>query len=121
MTHMHVAGAIHADVASPAPVWLTRPDDVNELTAKLWSANTRREPDGVISIGGVRVTDLAEQVGTPVYVIDEDDFRQRARTWREAFADWTLYYASKAFISTTVARWRTWMEAKSVAALARPA
>ncbi|PFG16829.1 diaminopimelate decarboxylase [Propionicimonas paludicola] len=105
MTHMHVAGAIHADVASPAPVWLTRPDDVNELTTKLWSSNTKREEDGVISIAGVRVTDLAEQVGTPVYVLDEDDFRTRARTWREAFAGWTVYYASKAFISTVVARW----------------
>ncbi len=30
-----------------------------------------RDDDGVISVGGIRLTDLAEQVGTPAYVIDE--------------------------------------------------
>lgn len=105
MTHMHVAGAIHADATTPAPVWLTRPDDVNALTSTLWSQSVHRDGDGVICVGGVRVTDLAEQVGTPAYVLDETDFRSRARAWREAFAGWTVYYAGKAFLSATLARW----------------
>jgi len=105
MTHMHVAGSIHADVTSPAPVWLTRPEDVNELTTKLWSAGVRREPDGVISVAGVRLTELADEVGTPAYVIDEEDFRARARRWRDAFAGWQVYYAGKAFLCGRVARW----------------
>ena len=105
MTHMHVAGSIHADVTTPAPVWLTRPEDVNALTPKLWSATAQREADGVVSVGGVRLTDLADQVGTPAYVIDEDDFRARARDWREAFDGWTVYYAGKSFLCATVARW----------------
>ncbi|MBI5028053.1 MAG: hypothetical protein HZB48_04445 [Actinobacteria bacterium] len=86
MTHMHVAGSIHADVTTPAPVWLTRPEDVNALTPKLWSSTVHREDDGVIAVGGVRLTDLAEVVGTPAYVLDEVDFRERARAWRDAFA-----------------------------------
>jgi diaminopimelate decarboxylase len=102
---MHVAGSIHADVTTPAPVWLTRPEDVNALTPKLWSATVRRDEDGVVSVGGVRLTDLAEQVGTPAYVLDEEDFRARARDWRTAFAGWTVYYAGKSFLSGTVARW----------------
>ncbi|HEY3407873.1 MAG TPA: diaminopimelate decarboxylase, partial [Propionicimonas sp.] len=105
MTHMHVAGALHADATTPAPVWLTRPEDVNALTAKLWSETVTRGDDGVISVGGVRLTDLAEQVGTPAYVIDEVDFRSRARDWREAFTGWTVYYAGKSFLCGTVVRW----------------
>ena len=105
MTHMHVAGSIHADATSPAPVWLTLPDDVNALTEKLWSTTVTREDDGVIAVGGIKVTDLAEQVGTPAYVLDELDFRQRARAWRAAFSDWTVYYAGKAFLCTKVAAW----------------
>ncbi len=105
MTHMHVAGSIHADVTTPAPVWLTRPEDVNALTPKLWSSTVKREEDGVVSVGGVRLTDLAEQVGTPAYVIDEDDFRARARDWRAAFDGWTVYYAGKSFLCTTIAQW----------------
>ncbi len=98
---MHVAGSIHADATSPAPVWLTRPEDVNSLTAKLWSETVTRGEDGVISVGGIRLTDLAEQVGTPAYVIDEVDFRSRAHDWREAFAGWTVYYAGKSFLCGT--------------------
>ncbi len=105
MTHMHVAGEIHAEVTSPAPVWLTRPDDVNALTTKLWSRTAHRGTDGVIEVGGVRLTDLAEKVGTPAYILDEDDFRARARAWKQAFDGWTVYYAGKAFLSGTIARW----------------
>jgi len=105
MTHMHVAGSIHADATSPAPVWLTRPEDVNALTPKLWSSGVTRDADGVISVAGLKLTDLADQVGTPAYVMDERDFRERAGAWRDAFAGWTVYYAGKSFLCTTVARW----------------
>ncbi|HAM45141.1 MAG TPA: diaminopimelate decarboxylase [Propionibacteriaceae bacterium] len=105
MSHMHVAGEIHAEVTSPAPVWLTRPADMNALPAKLWSKTARRCDDGMLQIGGVRADELVAQVGTPVYVLDEEDFRGRAAAWRDAFAGWTVYYAGKAFLSGTVARW----------------
>ncbi len=105
MTHMHVAGSIHADVAAPAPVWLTRPEDVNALSPKLWSSTVQRTEDGVITVGGITVTELAEQIGTPAYVLDEDDFRRRCRAWAADFAGWTVYYAGKSFLCGTVATW----------------
>src|SRR5690606_29885172 len=49
----------------------------------------------------------------PTFVLDERDFRDRARGVREAFeaafgeigADVDVYYAGKAFLSVAVARW----------------
>ena len=43
--------------------------------------------------------------GTPAYVLDEQDFRARARAFREAFAAYDVFYAGKAFLCTAVARW----------------
>src|SRR5664280_703246 len=64
---------------------------------------------GVLAIGGVDVRDLALEYGTPAYVLDEDDFRERCRQWRVAFragaADGDVYYAGKAFLCVAVARW----------------
>ncbi|PFG20306.1 diaminopimelate decarboxylase [Serinibacter salmoneus] len=78
-----------------------------------WPSSTRRTATGEMSIGGVAVTDLAATVGTPVYLVDEDDMRARARRMREAFTDAAgrvgtdaeVYYAGKAFLSRAVARW----------------
>lgn len=64
---------------------------------------TERAEDGVISTAGLRVTDAIEQFGSPVYLMDEQDFRHRAREFRDAFEGWTVYYAGKAFLTRTVA------------------
>ena len=83
------------------------------LDRNVWPASTRVDEDGVVSIGGVRLTDLAREHGTPVYVLDEADFRGRARAYRQAFTEACaqigtgvdVYYAGKAFLSVAVARW----------------
>ena len=83
------------------------------LDPHVWPAGARRGPDGAIVVAGVDVRDLAAEHGTPVYVLDEADFRSRARGIREAFerafaavgADVDVYYAGKAFLSVAVARW----------------
>ena len=105
VTHMHVAGSIHADVSSAAPVWLDRPTDANALVDGLWSGTTVRGPGGEMHVGGLPVSDILAQAGSPVYVIDEIDFRGRALTWAQAFAGWKVYYAGKSFLSGTIARW----------------
>ena len=58
------------------------------------------------------VARIAEEVGTPAFVLDEDDFRARARAFRDAFAEAfrphagaDVYYAGKAFLCSAVARW----------------
>ena len=56
-------------------------------------------------VGGIAVADLVAEHNTPAYVLDESDFRGRARAFAEAFAGWDVYYAGKAFLCTAVARW----------------
>ena len=105
MTHAHIAGSIHADVAKAGPQWLTLPEDLNQLRSELWPAGTERDAQGRIVIGGVALSQVAASHGTPAYLIDEQDFRARARAFRDSFADWRVYYAGKALLSRTVARW----------------
>jgi diaminopimelate decarboxylase len=104
MSHAHVAGSIHAD-ADTRPHWLARPDDVNALLPRLWSRNIGKDVKGRLQVAGVGVDRIVEEVGTPVYVVDEDDLRQRAREFATAFAGWGVYYAAKSFLCTAVARW----------------
>ena len=55
---------------------------------------------------GCQVTDLASEFGTPLFVIDEDDFRARCRAMANAFGGGDhVHYAAKAFLCTEVARW----------------
>jgi diaminopimelate decarboxylase len=49
--------------------------------------------------------DLVADVNTPAYILDEADFRARARAFRDAFSSYDVFYAGKAFLCTTVARW----------------
>ncbi|KAA1423829.1 diaminopimelate decarboxylase [Mumia zhuanghuii] len=101
----HEAGALHGQAGSRGPAWLREPEDTNALVASLWATNVERRADGEISVAGVSATALAAEFGTPLYVVDEDDFRGRARAFADAFAGWDVYYAAKAFLCTSVARW----------------
>jgi diaminopimelate decarboxylase len=87
-----------------SPVWLREPDDANSLVPVLWS-RTAEKVDGVLHVGGLPVPDVVANVNTPAYLLDEDDFRARARAFRDGFAGYDVYYAGKAFLSTAVARW----------------
>jgi diaminopimelate decarboxylase len=53
----------------------------------------------------VPVSKLVAEHGTPVFVLDTDDLRQRARSYADAFAGADVFYAGKAFLCTSVARW----------------
>ena len=48
---------------------------------------------------------MADQYGTPAYVIDEADFRYRARHYRTTLRGTRIVYAGKALLTTEVARW----------------
>jgi diaminopimelate decarboxylase len=105
VTHTHVAGSIHADSTARAPSWLGTPSDVNALLGTLWSSGVAKDENGVLKLAGLSVIEIANQVGTPAYVVDEADLRARARAFAEAFDGWDVYYAAKSFLCTTVARW----------------
>jgi diaminopimelate decarboxylase len=100
----HPAGPRHADVLPaehpPAP-----PGDLNALDPAIWPRSARRV-DGVLTLGGADVRDLAGKYGTPVFVLDEDDFRGRCRDFIQAFGPGTaVFYAAKAFCCRAVLRW----------------
>ena len=60
----------------------------------------------MVTVAGVAATHLAQQHGTPLFVIDEDDFRSRCRDMASAFGGGgNVYYAAKAFLCSEIARW----------------
>ena len=72
----------------------------------LWPDTYRRDDAGSIEIGGLPVTELVREFGTPLYLYDEATLRGQARRLREAFADaWPnsrIVYAAKALLSLAV-------------------
>ena len=60
--------------------------------------------DGALFIGGCRVSDLAREYGTPLFVYDEAHIRARCREAVAAFGVDNVVYASKAFLCSAMAR-----------------
>ena len=60
--------------------------------------------DDSLSIGGVRVAELAAQYGTPLFIYDEEHLRARCRAAVNAFGAGNVVYATKAFICGAMAR-----------------
>ena len=81
----------------------------------LWPTTARRTPDGELALGGLTVSEILANAPSPVFVLDEADLRGRAASWSAAMAEefWPgygmaggeAYYAGKAFLTTTIARW----------------
>ena len=100
-------------VSPLAPAWLSHPEDADALRPQMWARDVSRSTDGELQVAGVSVNALAEEFGTPLFVVSEADFRARARDFKDsfdaAFADLCggvdVYYAGKAFLCTAVARW----------------
>ena len=75
----------------------------------MWSSSVTTGQE--LSLAGITAKTLAKEFGTPTFFIDEADFRERALAWDKALKDsfgqhaGTVYYASKAFICTELARW----------------
>ena len=100
----HPAGPRHGDVL-PADHPPVPPDDLNALPAGIWPRRARRV-DGVLTIGGADVRELAAEFGTPLYICDEEDLRSRCREYMDAFGpDGRVFYAAKAFCCRAVLRW----------------
>ncbi|WP_197694132.1 diaminopimelate decarboxylase [Mycobacterium sp. 852002-40037_SCH5390672] len=82
------------------------PEELLLLAPNVWPRNVARDEAGVASIAGVTVTDLAQEYGTPLFVVDEDDFRYRCREIASAFGGGeNVHYAAKAFLCSEIARW----------------
>lgn len=96
---------MHADQGHRGPAWLRAPEDVNAIVPALWPRNVAKDGNGELTVAGLRVKQLAEEFGTPLYVVDEQDLRSRCREFIEGFAGWDVYYAGKAFLCVEVAKW----------------
>lgn len=91
-----------------------RSDDLNAIDQRVFPPAARRGSEcGQLKLGGIRATELVERFGSPLYVVDEDAARARAREIRGALqrefarvgTEATVYYAGKAFLCVEVARW----------------
>ena len=75
----------------------------------MWSSHVKTGAE--LTISSISATALAKEFGTPAFIMDEADFRERASAWNtalnNAFGSNTgvVYYAAKAFICVEVARW----------------
>ena len=105
----HPAGPRHADVleqASTEGPCPTGAAELNKLHPRVWPHGVRRGDDGAVRLAGVHVAELAETYGTPLFVMDEADFRTRCAEHAIAFgAAERVHYAAKAFLCREVARW----------------
>lgn len=71
----------------------------------IWPITARPDQEGRLCVGGVPLADIADEFHTPAYVIDETDFRHRARRYRRALRGVEVVYAGKSLLSIAVARW----------------
>ncbi len=100
----HPAGPLHGDLHHEG-IRGGPPPDLNRLDPLVWPMGVDRDQAGHMVAAGIDVRDLARQHGTPAFVLDEVDFRTRCRGYGAAFPDADVFYAAKAFLCTTVARW----------------
>ena len=77
---------------------------MSAIPLRLLPDNSTIGTDDSLSIGGVRVAELAAQYGTPLFVYDEEHLRARCRAAVNAFGAGNVVYATKAFICGAMAR-----------------
>lgn len=71
----------------------------------VWPVTTQVDVDGRLCVGGVPLTEVADQFGAPALVLDEAEFRYRARRYRVQLPERHTVYAGHALLSREVARW----------------
>ncbi|MHA7224300.1 diaminopimelate decarboxylase [Arthrobacter sp. RHLT1-20] len=64
----------------------TSPEQVAPNILALFPEESEVAPDGVLTIGGCRVDDLAVEHGTPAYLIDESGLRKQIRRFIDGLA-----------------------------------
>ena len=65
--------------------------------------------NGQMTIGGLSVSELAKEYGTPLYIMDEDQIRRNCRAFTETMAacypgPWAIAYANKALSCKHIVR-----------------
>ncbi|MCB9424865.1 MAG: diaminopimelate decarboxylase, partial [Actinobacteria bacterium] len=80
-------------------------DSVCDMDLSVYPPNAALD-DGVLMLGGCRVADVAQEFGTPAYLVDAAGLRQRALAFQEALASRhprsRVLFASKSFPTPSV-------------------
>jgi diaminopimelate decarboxylase len=71
---------------------------------ELWPLTTRHGYGG-LSIGDVPLMRIEQDFGTPAYVLDEADVRERCAAYAAAFGASNVVYAAKALLCRGLLRW----------------
>ena len=70
---------------------------------------SKNQYGGSLSIAGCSAEKLVKEYGSPIFVLDQDDFFVRTKAWQaalnESFGTGKVYYAAKSFICVEVAKW----------------
>lgn len=77
----------------------------NAASLSVWPASARLTSRGDVAVGGVSLVEAAERFGTPVYLLDEGEVRERCRTYLRSFPDTDVVYAAKAFLCRALLHW----------------
>ncbi|WP_432825716.1 diaminopimelate decarboxylase family protein [Dactylosporangium sp. CA-092794] len=75
------------------------------LDPGVWPLTAGWGDGGDLRVGGAGLAALAAEHGTPTYVVDEADVRDRCRAYAAAFGPGGAAYTGKALLSIDVARW----------------
>ncbi|KAA0099917.1 diaminopimelate decarboxylase [Mycolicibacterium sp. P1-18] len=74
------------------------------ICADLWPRSAVVDELGRLCVGGVAITDVAAQFGTPTYILDEAELRRRLRAQHAGAGDLVPVLAARS-LPTTVMRW----------------
>ena len=80
---------------------------MSRMDTAIWPLTAHIDELDRLCVGEVALTDVADEFGTPTYVIDEADFRHRIQLYRKALPEIRLVHAGKALLTTVVTRWVT--------------
>ncbi len=75
------------------------------IDRSIWPLTAHVDELGRLCVGEMPLTEVADEFGTPTYVIDEADFRHRIRHYRAALPEVRVVYSGKALLTTAVAQW----------------
>lgn len=67
-----------------------------------WPLTAQMDGRSLIAVGGIDLVDLADEFGTPLWIVDEADLRSRCRTYQAAFPGVDVAYASKAWCTVAL-------------------
>ncbi len=71
----------------------------------VWPVTAQVDVAGRLCVGGVPLTEVADQFGAPALVLDEAEFRYRVRRHRVTLPERRTVYAGSALLTREVARW----------------